>query len=782
MRLIAKFSEFLHLARGGAVEIELTPYRRLLARIEEYNLQNAGEKELKDKSAELASRARDGVSLDALLPEAFVLVREVSRRVLAMRPFDVQMIAGVAMHQGKLAEMPTGEGKTLAAVAPVYLNALTGRGVHVLTFNDYLARRDAEWMGPVYQFLGLSAGCVQQETDLTARRNAYACDVTYLTAKQAGFDYLRDHLCMEPGDLVHRAFHYAIVDEADSILIDEARVPLVIAGTTVACQTDPFRAAEIVAALETGHHFEKDQESRNVHFTEAGLDRMEAELACGDLHDAANLSLLTELSMALHARVLLARDVDYIVRDGAVELIDEFTGRVVQDRRWPDGLQAAIEAKEGVAWKPQGAIRGSITLQHFLRLYPKTAGMTATACPAAEELFEFYDMAVVVIPPNRECIRTDEDDVVFTHHAAKLRAIVTRIVELQHAGRPVLVGTASVSESEELATALSDAGVQCEILNAKNDERESRIVARAAMLGVVTISTNMAGRGTDIRLGGDPPQERDRVVDMGGLYVLGTNRHESRRIDDQLRGRAGRQGDPGCSRFYVSLEDDLVKRFGIRKLIPPMYRTVRRDEPIDDPAVARVIRRAQRTIEEQTFEIRRTLWRYASFIEHQRQTLQRRRQAILKEELPLDLLANRAPDRYEELLAAGVARDVLHRVEKQITLFQIDAGWADYLSLVSDIRENIHLVVLANQSPLDEFHKRAGREYAQMLVRIDDRILHSFCTAEITASGIDLDKEGLRGPSSTWTYLINDNPFGDVLQRLFRGLVRTVIGDSARDC
>ena len=781
MGLITKLCEFFRRARGGVVEIELAPYRRLLSRIDGYNFQDVEAEELKSKSADLALRAREGTGLDTLLPEAFALVREASRRVLAMRPFDVQMIAGIAMHQSKLAEMPTGEGKTLAAVAPAYLNALTGRGVHVLTFNDYLARRDAQWMGPVYRFLGLSVGSVQQQTDLAGRQDAYACDITYLTAKQAGFDYLRDHLCTEPGDLVHREFHYAIVDEADSILIDEARVPMVIAGMTEACQRDPVRAAGIVAEMEIGRHFEKDQESRNVHFTEAGIDRMEAELSCGDLHDAGNLPLLTELSMAIHARALLTRNVDYIVRDGAIELVDEFTGRVVPDRRWPDGLQAAIEAKEGVPLKPQGAIRGSITLQHFLRLYPKTAGMTATAHCAAEEFFEFYDMAVVVIPPNRDCIRTDEDDVVFTHRAAKLRAMVSRIVELQHVGRPVLVGTASVSESEELATALSEAGVTCEILNAKNDEREARVVARAAMPGAVTISTNMAGRGTDIRLGGDPPQQRDRVVELGGLYVLGTNRHESRRIDDQLRGRAGRQGDPGCSRFYVSLEDDLVERFGIAGLVPPEYRTIRQDEPIDDPSVARVICRAQRTVEEQTFEIRRTLWRYTSFIEHQRQMLHGRRQAILKQEESLDLLARRATDRCEELQAAGVSRDVLRRVEKQITLGQIDACWADYLMRVADIRENIHLMVLANLSPLDEFHKQAGREFSKMLERIDDRILHAFRTAEITASGIDLDKEGLRGPSSTWTYLINDNPFGDVLQRLFRGLVRMVAGEPARE-
>jgi preprotein translocase subunit SecA len=779
MRLITRLREYFHLARGGAVEFELGPYRRVLASIDEHDFGGSDEKQLKQRSRELAAQARGSVALDRLLPEAFALVREASHRVLAMRPFDIQMIAGVAMHQGKLAEMSTGEGKTLAAVAPVYLNALTGQGVHVLTFNDYLARRDAQWMGPVYRFLGLSVGCVQQETDIAGRKDAYSCDVTYLTAKQAGFDYLRDHLSTDANDLVHRPFHYTIVDEADSILIDEARVPLVIAGSTEAIQADPAQAARLVADLVPDRDFKKDQASRNVHFTEAGLDRMEAELACGNLHDAANLSLLTKLNMALHARVLLTRNVDYIVRDRSVELVDEFTGRVVRDRRWPDGLQAAVEAKEAVPLQPQGAIRGSITLQHFLRLYPKAAGMTATARPAADEFFEFYDMSVVVIPPNRNCIRTDEDDVVFTHREAKHGAIIAEILELQRTGRPVLIGTANVAESEELAARLAEARVECEVLNAKNDEREAQIVARAATFGAVTISTNMAGRGTDIRMGGEPPRERDRIVDLGGLYVLGTNRHESRRIDVQLRGRAGRQGDPGSSRFYVSLEDDLVKRFGICDLIPPEYRTLRKDEPIDDPAVTRVVGRAQRTIEAQTFEIRRTLWRYSSLIENQRKAVQRRRQAILKDEVPVDLLTTRAKQRYDELLAAGVGREVLRRVEKQITLLQMDACWADYLTRVADIRENIHLVVLANQSPLDEFHKRVGREYAEMIERTDHQIVRTFRSAEITASGIDLDKEGLRGPSSTWTYLINDNPFGDVLQRLFRGLVRKVVEDSA---
>jgi preprotein translocase subunit SecA len=771
--IFAKLRQFFHHARGRLVEFDLGPYRRVLAEIDEQDYPSASEEWLKGKSRELARRARGGVPLDELLVEAFALAREVAGRTIGLRPFDVQVMAGVAMHQGKLAEMQTGEGKTLAAVLPVYLNALAGRGVHVFTFNDYLARRDAAWMGPVYRFLGLSVDAVQEGMDVWRRQQAYACDVTYLTAKEGGFDYLRDHLCVDEKDLVHRPFHFAVVDEADSLLIDEARVPLVIAGSTRGRRIDPYRAAELIRGLDARRDYERDEFSRNVHFTDWGLDRLEAKLGGGDLHAAENADLLTELSLALHAEVLLHRDVDYLVRDGKVEIVDEFTGRVVENRRWPDGLQAAVEAKEGLPLQPQGTIRGSITLQHFLRLYPKVAGMTATARPAAEEFQEFYDLTVVVLPPHRPCVRVDRPDVVFTHKEAKTRGLVEEIVRTQRTGRPVLVGTISVAESEQLAAELRRAGITCRVLNAKHDEEEAGIVAQAATPGAVTISTNMAGRGTDIRLGGDPPRERDRVFYLGGLYVLGTNRHESRRIDDQLRGRAGRQGDPGRSCFFISLEDDLIQRYGIRDLLPPEYRDLRQDGPLDDPAVAGAVARAQATIEAQTFEIRRTLWRYASFVEHQRKTMHERRQAILRDRLPLSLLAARAGDRYAELRST-LGEDVLRNVEKRITLFHIDRCWAEYLARVADIRENIHLVVLANRDPLDEFHKMVGREFADLLARIDDAVVATFQSAEITRRGIDLEKEGLRGPASTWTYLINDNPFGDVLQRLFRGLRRAV--------
>lgn len=772
---LAKLRQIFHRARGRSVEFELKPYRKLLAKIDQYEYESADDRLLKHTSSDLMTRARAGVPAEDLLVEAYALVREAARRVLGMRPFDVQMLAAIALGRGKLVQMQTGEGKTLAAVLPAYLGALGGRGVHVLTFNDYLARRDAGWMGPVYEFLGLSVGFVQQGMSLPQRRKAYASDVTYATAKEAGFDYLRDHLCLDAADLVHRALHFAIVDEADSILIDEARVPLVIAGSTEAPGTNPRAAAELVRELDGDRDFDTDTYSRNVHFTESGLDRLESELGRGDLHAAENLALLTELNLALHAAVLLRRDVDYIVREGKVELVDEFTGRVVENRRWPDGLQAAVESKEGLDLQPQGTIRGSITLQHFLRLYPKLSGMTATAQPAAEEFHEFYNLSVVVIDPHRPCVRIDHPDVVFTHKAAKNRALVREIAEVHRSERPVLVGTSSVAESEELAAGLRRAGVACRVLNARNDELEAGIVSQAGALGAVTISTNMAGRGTDIRLGGQQSSDRQKVVDLGGLYVIGTNRHESRRIDDQLRGRAGRQGDPGTSRMFISLEDDLIRRYGIQELIPPRHRPQKQDRPVDDPVVDREISRSQRIIESQTFEIRRTLWKYSSVLEDQRGKIQRRRQECLSSRVPLGLLEARAPERHAEL-RRSVGREVLQDVERQITLAHIDRCWAGHLAQVAEIRENIHLVVLGWQDPLDEFHKQVGRAFGGLLDSIDAGIVGTFHSAHITPSGVSLDREGLRGPASTWTYLINDNPFGSWLERAMRGIARRLKG------
>ncbi len=724
---------------------------------------------LKEMSKKLIVRARNGEYLDDLLIDAYALVCEGTRRVLGLNLFDVQIIAGIAMHQGKLVEMQTGEGKTFVAVLPAYLNALTGEGVHVLTFSDYLARRDANWMGPIYNFLSLSVGFVQEGMNTSERQKAYASDVTYATAKEAGFDFLRDNLCVEKNDRVHRPFNFAIVDEADANLIDEARVPLVIAANTTEPEIDYYRMIEIVKSLKANKDFDTDEYSRNVNLTESGLDIIESQLGCGSLHNDENLYLLTGVNLALHAVVLLHRDIDYIVRDGKVELIDEFTGRIAEKRRWPYGLQAAVEAKEGLQIQPEGMVRGSITLINLLRLFPKVCAMTATATPAAEEFKQFYNLDIVVIPPNRSCIRIDHPDIVFTHRQAKIEALVEEIERVHKTGRPILVGTCSVSESEAIADVLHQSGITCHVLNAKNDELEAKIIARAGLLNAVTISTNMAGRGTDIRLGGEQERESEKVKSLGGLYVIGTNRHESRRIDNQLRGRAGRQGDPGSSRFFISLEDDLLVRYGIQELIPLEHQLPLQDVPIDDPVIGTEIARAQHIIEGQNFEIRRTLWNYSSVLEEQRKIIWQRRQDILLENTDLKLLAVKAPERFSELRSA-VGEDVLRRVEKQISLFHLDQCWAEYLDQISHIREGIFLYSTGGLNPLDEFHKKVAKAFYELMRRIDNEIINTFTSAKIDKDGIDFVKEGLIGPTSTWTYLISDNPFGDFMQRLRRGL------------
>ena len=752
---------------GGPIEPDLTPYQVVLEAINRAGerLNGVADGRLREVALSVRTRAQKGIVLDELLVEVFALVREVAGRVLGMRPFDVQVMAGAALHRGKLVEMQTGEGKTLAAVLPACLNALTSQGVHILTFNDYLARRDAAWMGPVYQFLDLTVAAVQAGMSIPERRAAYAADVTYATAKEAGFDFLRMHLCREPEALVHRSFHFALVDEADSILIDEARVPLVIAGARPTSQTSLYRIAEVVGTLEKTADWETDDNERNAFLTERGFDRVEAALDCDDLHSADNYLLLTEVNQALHARLLLRRDVDYIVRDERIELVDEFTGRVVNDRRWPDGLQAALEAKEGLPIQPGGQILGSITLQHFLGHYPRLSGMTATAQSAAEELEGFYGLKVVPIPPNTSCIRDDLPDVVFTHRAAKYKALIAAIGGAHQRGRPVLVGTSSVAESEALAGELKDAGIACRVLNAKNDEAEAEIIAQAGAIGAVTISTNMAGRGTDIKLGGAHEVQRDEVVRLGGLYVIGTNRHESRRIDDQLRGRAGRQGDPGTSRFFVSLEDDLMVRFGIDTLIPPKFRPPPQNDPIDNRVVRREVERLQRIVEGQNYEIRKTLWRYASWVEKQRKTLHTWRMAVLMDDAPLEACATRTPERYaavHDRFGAAVARHAEH----VITLHHIDQCWMEHLAFVAHLREGIHLVGLGGQDPLHEFCKQIAEAFRTVHDTIEHRTAETFEAVTITQDGIDLDKAGLRGPSSTWTYLVNDQVMSDLQQML----------------
>ncbi len=718
---------------------------------------------LAERAAELRRRAAAGAPLDGLLPDCFALVRETARRELGERPYDVQMLAGIALHRGRLVEMQTGEGKTLAAVAPLALHALAGRGVHLLTFNDYLARRDAAWMGPVYSRLGLDVACIQEGLTPAERRRAYRADVTYVTVKEAGFDLLRDGLCLEAGGQVHRPFHLGLVDEADSLLIDEARIPLVLAGTFEEPAADLGRLAEIARRLERGADWDVSEYARNVFLTDRGLRRAEELLACGDLFAATGDGrLLAELRNALHAEALLRRDVDYIVRGGRIELVDELTGRVAENRHWPDGLQAALEAKEGLRPRPEGKVFGTITIQHLLRQYPRLCGMTATATPAAAELAEVYGLEIAPVPPHRPCRRIDHPDLIFATRAAKRRAVRAEVAAAHAAGRPVLVGTVSVEESEELAAELHAAGVPCRVLNARNDAEEAEIVAGAGARGAVTISTNMAGRGTDIRLG-------DGVAELGGLFVIGTNRHDSRRIDDQLRGRAGRQGDPGASRFFVSLEDPLLVRCGIERLLPARLReTLQKaaeegeDGNLDHPAVRKEVARVQRIAEGQHGDLRRRLLGTWQVLEHQRAGLQEWRQALLEGREPAageSLLARGSPERWNRLVAL-YGKELLLAIERRITLVTLDRCWSDHLAELQAARDEVHLVQLGGQNPYAEFCRRAEAALDALLERIDDTAVEVFERVEITADGVDWEREGLRGPSSTWTYLVDDNVFG----------------------
>ena len=710
----------------------------------EAELQRLADGDLTERARTLRQRALADEPLDALLPECFALVREAARRTLGERPYEVQLLAGIAMHEGKLVEMQTGEGKTLAAVAPVALNALNGRGVHVLTYNDYLARRDAAWMGPVYERLGLTVGCVQDGLSPAERQRAYACDVTYVTVKEAGFDHLRDGLCLEKSDQVHRPFHLALVDEADSLLIDEARIPLVIAGKMDEPEIDLPRLTEIARELRKGDDFDLDEYARNISLTERGAERAEALLRCGNLFAPENLRLLAELRNALHAEALLRRDVDYIVRGGRVELVDEMTGRVAENRLWPDGLQAALEAKEGLLLQPEGRILDSITIQLFLQKYPRLCGMTGTARPAAHELQEVYGLGVLAVPTHRPCIRVDHPDVVFGTREAKRQAMLEEIASVHATGRPMLVGTVSVEESERLAADLRESGVACRVLNARNDAEEAEIVATAGALGAVTISTNMAGRGTDIRLGGE-------VLALDGLYVMGTNRHESRRIDDQLRGRAGRQGDPGASRFFISLEDDLMQRYGIEKLLPVKFF---QEPAADHPVVQREVARVQRIVEGQHGDLRKRLLAASRVLESQRSILQEWRQQIL-EGCDEGLLAGKNP-RWQRL-RFDHEEDFLRNIERRITLITIDRLWSHHLADLQALRDELYLVQLDGRDPFTEFCRAAGTAFENLLERIDAGIVETFERVEITAEGVDWEREGLLGPSSTWTYLVNDN-------------------------
>ena len=708
----------------------------------------------------LRGRARAGAELSDLVVDVFRIAREGSRRLLGLAPFDVQMIGALRLYEGHVVEMATGEGKTLVATFPAIVHALAGNGVHVLTVNDYLAGRDASWMRPLYELFGLEVAAIHQRLGKEERRRAYEADVTYVTANEAGFDYLRDHLALRPGDVVQRPFAFAIVDEVDSILIDEARIPLVIAGGARSSGAHAHAAAAVVRQLVRGQDYVFDENQRNVILTDRGVERAEALLGIANLYEEAADDLHASINVALQAEALLRRDVDYVIKDGKIQLVDELKGRVAHRRRWPDGIHTALEAKEGLPLTVEGTILGSLTVRGLMSLYPRICGMTGTAATEAAEFRETYGLNVAVIPPNRPSIRVDHPDVVSPDQESKWRAVVARIAELHAAGRPVLVGTRTVEESEHLAARL--AGIACNVLNARNDELEAAIIADAGDLGAVTISTNMAGRGTDIRLGGANEAHADAVRALGGLFVLGTNRHESRRIDSQLRGRAGRQGDPGETQFFVALDDDLMVRYGLTDAIKAQA------------APAEEIARAQRIIEGQNFDIRRNLLKYDLLLDRQRRIVYAKREEILFGEVD-GILANtpETMERWDEL-EARYGEPLLREAERMLTLALLDRLWSDHLFEVGEVREGIHLRSLSGD-PFQEFNLYVFQRFRELFDTLDASVIAVFLEAHIDENGIDLDRAGLGAPASTWTYLVTDNPFGTSMERLMRGLRNRVV-------
>jgi preprotein translocase subunit SecA len=580
--------------------------------------------ELRAKTDEFRARVAEGESLDAMLPEVFAVVREASKRTLGMRHFDVQIMGGQVLFEGRIAEMKTGEGKTLVATLPIYARALEGRGVHLVTANDYLARRDAEWMGQIYQFLGLTVGVIQHGLEPAERRAQYACDVTYVTNNEVGFDYLRDNMAWQVEDLVQRGLYFALVDEVDSILVDEARTPLIISGPSQESTELYEKFAQIVPRLKKGEDYTVDEKAHAVPITEAGVAKVEKMLGIGNLYDQRNIELAHQLNAALKAWNLFHRDQQYIVKDGEVIIVDEFTGRLMHGRRYSDGIHQGIEAKEGIKVRGEDQTLATITFQNLFRLYDHLAGMTGTAKTEEREFRDIYGLDVVVVPTNRPMVRKDNPDIVYKSEKAKFDAVVNEIIEEHHKGRPVLVGTRSIEKSELLATMLRRKGVECNVLNAKYHEQEAEIIKDAGQDGQVTIATNMAGRGTDIKLA-------DAVAGNGGLHIIGTERHESRRIDNQLRGRSGRQGDPGSSRFYISLEDEVMRLFGGERLTSIMERFGFTDEqPIESGMVSKSIERAQSKVENHNYEIRKHVLEYDDVMNKQREIIYGDRRAILE--------------------------------------------------------------------------------------------------------------------------------------------------------
>ena len=805
----------------------------------EADLEVLTDEQLSAKTVEFRQRLGTGETLDQLLPEAFAVVREASKRVLGMRHFDVQLIGGMVLHRGKIAEMKTGEGKTLVATLPTYLNALPGKGVHVVTVNDYLAKRDAQWMGQIYRFLGLSVDCVVHGLNDKQRQHAYNCDITYGTNNEFGFDYLRDNMKFTLEDYAQRPLNYAIVDEVDSILIDEARTPLIISGPSEASSELYYSVDRIIPRLIKGEIIEErdgkigqatkrhtgdytvDEKAKASSLTEEGVAKVEKLLEIENLYEPRNIEILHHVNQALKAHALFKRDVDYVVKDGEVQIVDEFTGRLMPGRRWSDGLHQAVEAKEGVKIESENQTLATITFQNYFRMYDKLAGMTGTADTEAAEFNEIYNLDVVVIPTNRPMLRKDMSDVIYKTEKEKFLAVIEDIVECYQKGQPVLVGTISIEKSEVLAVLLKKRGVPHHVLNAKQHEREAFIVAQAGRKGAITIATNMAGRGTDIVLGGNPEMmaraeaaaaedpeqafaellpkfieqcqaDRQQVLEAGGLYILGTERHESRRIDNQLRGRSGRQGDPGGSRFYLSLEDDLLRIFGSHRVAFVMEKLkIPEGEPIEHSMISRAIENAQKKVEAHNFDIRKHLIEYDDVMNRQREVIYTQRREVLagdqlKEtisgiviETVEDIVASFCPektvgrdwdwvrltedfanlfaflpdlslldpeqatrDQLEQLLKEQAVErlaakeesftaPIMEQLSRYLLLQTIDSQWKDHLLSIDHLKEGIGLRSYGQKNPKEEYKREAYGLFMAMMGRIRQEILQKLFRVQL---------------------------------------------------
>jgi preprotein translocase subunit SecA len=776
LKIASRFRRLLQ--RPGS--IDLGPYERLTQLVgeAEESVQALSDEELTEAVAEL--RTTGGLHEDEQI-EFLALARDAGRRKLGERAFDGQVVGALAMLQGRIVEMATGEGKTLAGAIAAAGYAVGGRKVHVLAVNDYLAQRDAEWMGPVYELLGVTVSHVGQASTPQQRREAYQADVCYVPVNEIGFDVLRDRLVTAVAQRVTVEPDVALVDEADSVLIDEARVPMVLAGATRNEALDDD-VVQLVRTLRAGVDYEIDGDGRTVALTDKGTDKVEDALGGVNLYEDENLDRLTQINVALHAEVLLRKDVDYLVRDGKVSLINNNRGRVAKLQRWPDGLQAAVEAKEAVPVSDSGEVLDSITVQALIKGYKSLCGMTGTAVVVGESLQEFYEVDVAVVPPNKPNIRKDDPDRLYLTVDQKNEALVKHIAEVHETGRPILIGTQSVEESEQLSDKLEAAGIGHVVLNAKNDAEEAAIIAEAGVPGTVTVSTQMAGRGTDIRLGGrDETHGKDKAIELGGLYVIGTGLHASRRLDDQLRGRAGRQGDPGGTLFFASLADELVTRYSVSSGLRPHPDSTGR---LTDRKSLGMLEHAQRVADGANAELHRTTWQYNRLTGQQRAILLDTREKVLTEDLAATELSGRAKERYDELVDE-VGEDVVKAAARRIALRHLDRRWTDHLAYLADLREGIHLRSLAggivHLKPIDEFNKSAIASFDTLIEDAWKDAAETFGTAEITAEGLDEEASGIPRPTATWTYLVNDNPFGTEADRILGRLRNAIKPESAAE-